>query len=186
MTFVKLTIAVEKSRDVGDRIGWDMSEGWGMLGAAVLAGIFAIVAGVIAYRAGRRQVADQGLIEHRHWQRQNRLDAYQRVLTAADGFTAAMDLWRIPTSRPSANLAGALETLAAAEAGVRLVGPAEMHAPAKAVVSAAGAVYQRTRQLRPIPLPIPPAQWARLSQDVITATNQFVTKAATVLDTPDD
>ncbi|MCX4993421.1 hypothetical protein [Streptomyces sp. NBC_00568] len=179
-----LTVAAQTSRDVGDRIGWDMSEGWGMLGAAILAGIFAIVAGVIAYRAGRRQVADQGLIEHRHWQRQNRLEAYQRILTSSDAFTTAMDAWRIPTTRASANLGGALETLAAAEAGVRLVGPAEMHTPAKAVVNAAGDVYRRTRTITGALLFIPPAQWVQLSQALISATNQFVTQAATVLDTP--
>lgn len=181
-----LTTAAEKSRDVGDRIGWDMSEGWGMLGAAILAGIFAIVAGVIAYRAGRRQVADQGFIEHRHWRRQNRLEAYQRVLTASDAFTAAMDVWRIPTTRSSANLAGALETLAAAEAGVRLVGPTAIHTPAKAVTTAAGDVYRRTRRITGAILPIPPAQWLQLSQALIAATNQFVNEAATVLDNPNE
>lgn len=182
MTFIE---AAEKGRDVGVRIGWDMSEAWGMLGAALLAGIFAIVAGVIAYRAGRRQVADQGLVEHRHWQRQNRLDAYQRVLTTSDAFTSAMDTWRLPSTRASANLVQALEAVVAAEAGIRLVGPNTMHGPAKAVVQAAGKVYQRTRGTFVGVLPVPPGQWAQFSQDVIGATNAFVAAAAAVLDTPD-
>ncbi|MGW8722861.1 hypothetical protein ACWGNR_26635 [Streptomyces althioticus] len=181
MTFIE---AAEKSRDVGDRIGWDMSEGWGMIGAACLAGIFAIVAGVIAYLAGRRQVADQGLMEHKHWQRQNRLEAYQRVLTTADALTRALDLWRIPSTRSSANVPQALDELIAAEAGVRLVGPKSVHDKAIAVNQVAGAIYQHIQRPTSTMVPVVPAVWNQLTQDLVKAANEFVEAAAAVLEAP--
>ncbi|MFJ9671298.1 hypothetical protein ACIRP5_10990 [Streptomyces sp. NPDC101221] len=163
-----------------------MSEAWGMIAAAILAGAFTLTAGVIAYRAGRRQVADQGLIEHRHWQRQNRLDAYQRVLTTSDRFARAMDLWGRIETRESANLAQALEEVVAAEAGVRLVGPDSMYTPLKAVTNAAGNALRRTGGVRRGTVTLTTAQWAQLTQDLIAATNRFVTAAAAVLTNPDE
>lgn len=46
--------------------GFDFTEAWGVTIASGVTVLGMILAAWIAYRAGRRQVADQGLIEHRH------------------------------------------------------------------------------------------------------------------------
>ncbi|MEU1482989.1 hypothetical protein [Streptomyces sp. NPDC005752] len=51
MTGVNMTVAAHKSRDVGDRIGWDVSEGWGMTVAALVAGYSPWLQGSVAYEA---------------------------------------------------------------------------------------------------------------------------------------
>ncbi|MFC8837592.1 hypothetical protein ACFT8V_31110 [Streptomyces griseoincarnatus] len=54
--------------------------------AAVLAAAIGIpgvlLSGVLSYRAGRRQVRDQGVNEHLHWLRQQRQEHYVRFLQA--------------------------------------------------------------------------------------------------------
>ncbi|GAA1065181.1 hypothetical protein [Streptomyces asiaticus] len=179
-----IAAAGAKTGDVGRKVGFDMSEGWGMVFAALLAAIAALLAGWLAYRAGRRQVADQGLIEHRHWRRQNRFDAYQKLMTATDEFAQAMDRWRLPSTRSSAGLDEAMNNLDTAVAWVRLAGPDTMHDQAKHVFTAAGRGYQHLR--RPISnmTPIPPALWTEMVQRVIDAQNTFVREAAKVLDDP--
>lgn len=38
-----------------------------------------LLSGVLSYRAGRRQVRDQGVNEHLHWLRQQRQEYYVRA-----------------------------------------------------------------------------------------------------------
>ncbi|MGC4925506.1 hypothetical protein [Streptomyces sp. DT117] len=170
--------AAEKKKD-----GFDFTEAWGVTFASGVTVLGMILAAWIAYRAGRRQVADQGLIEHKHWRRQNRLEAYKQFMVATDGFTEAMDKWR--TNHSTTNVGRALETLIAAEAGIRLAGPVSLHPHGERVINAAKAVYLRVRRPGLIILPVPPRQWVQLVQDVIDAQNAFVVEAAKVLDDPD-
>lgn len=164
--------------------GYDVTEGWGMIAAAGLTVVGMLIAAWVAYRTGRRQVADQGLIEHRHWRRQNRLEAYKQVMVAVDAFTEEMDRWRIPSTRSTPDLGRALERLAAAQAGVQLAGPGSMHPHTDQVAQAVMAVYRYCRRPTIRVLPIPPQVWVRLSQDIIGAQNSFVIEAAKVLDDP--
>ncbi|MFI0156181.1 hypothetical protein [Streptomyces lydicus] len=171
--------------DVGKKVGFDMSDGWGAVIAAVVAVLGTITAGLLAYWAGRRQVKDQAAADHRAWRRQNRFDAYQNLLVTADAFGEEMDRWRLPTTRNTADLGRALNAVASAEVAVRLAGPEEMHGPARAVFAAAGAVYARCRrpgQVLPQVLPVPPQVWANLSQAFLDAQKQFVVDAARLLD----
>ncbi|MBH0246598.1 hypothetical protein I3W98_33090 [Streptomyces cavourensis] len=170
--------AAEKKKD-----GFEFTEAWGVTIASAVTVLGMILAAWIAYRAGRRQVADQGLIEHRHWRRQNRLEAYKQFMVATDGFTEAMDKWR--TSRNTANVGRALETLAAAEAGIRLSGPHSLHPHADKVTKAAGVFYRALRGPIGMPVFVPPQRWVQLSRDVIGAQSAFVIEAAKVLDDPD-
>ncbi|MFF7492918.1 MULTISPECIES: hypothetical protein [Streptomyces] len=95
-----------------------------------------ILAAWIAYRTGRRQVADHGLIEHRHWRRQSRLEAYKQFMVAIDGFTDALNDWL--TTRNTTSVRQAVVALGAAKAEVMLSGPDSMHPHAiKADVEAA-------------------------------------------------
>ncbi|MFJ6608178.1 hypothetical protein [Streptomyces lydicus] len=180
-----ITLAGAHVGDVGKKVGFDMSDGWGAVLGAVTAGVFAIVAGILAYKAGRRQVKDQAAADHRAWRRQNRFDAYQKLLVTADAFGDEMDRWRIPTTRSTPDLGKALNAMASAEAAVRLAGPVSMHGPARAVFVAAGAVYARCRrpgQVLPQVLPVPPREWATLSQAFLDAQKTFVEAAAALLD----
>ncbi|WP_336323238.1 hypothetical protein [Streptomyces lavendofoliae] len=94
------------------------------LAAVLAAGVAATVTlggAVIAYRAGRRQVRDQGSIEHAHWLRGQREQAYLNFLASCEKATAAgrlrRDLWeRIEVENPDA------ETLAQLQAEVQRVG----------------------------------------------------------------
>ncbi|MBQ1118444.1 hypothetical protein, partial [Streptomyces sp. C3-3] len=85
----------------------------------------------------------------------------------------------------AANVGRALETLIAAEAGIRLSGPQSLHPHGERVIQAAKAVYLRVRRPGLIVLPIPPQQWVQLTRDVLDAQNAFVVEAAKVLDNPD-
>lgn len=170
--------AAEKKKD-----GFDFTEAWGVTIASGVTVLGMILAAWIAYRAGRRQIADQGLIEHRHWRRQNRLEAYKQFMVATDSFTEAMDKWR--TSRNTTNAGRALETLAAAEAGIRLSGPQSLHPYADKVTKTAGVFYQALRGPVGMPGFVAPRRWAQLTRDVIDAQNAFIIEAAKVLDDPD-
>lgn len=72
-----------------------MDGGVAAIGAAVIGLVAgsgsALLSGVIAYRAGRRQVQDQGLVEHRHWLRGQRQEAYMTYLSACDAMLNAVD-----------------------------------------------------------------------------------------------
>lgn len=65
------------------------------VGAAVIGlvtgGGSALLSGVLAYKAGRRQVQDQGLSAHRQWLCQQRQEAYVAYLSACDAFIDAVD-----------------------------------------------------------------------------------------------
>ncbi|MEU9503178.1 hypothetical protein [Streptomyces sp. NPDC048196] len=180
-----ITLAAGHVGDVGKKVGFDMSDGWGAVIAAVATGVFGLVVGILAYKAGRRQVKDQAAADHRAWRLQNRFDAYRGLLVTADAFGEEMDRWRIPTTRNTADLGRALNALASAEVAVRLAGPVEMHGPARAVFAAAGAVYTRCRrpgQVLPQVLPVSPREWANLSQAFLDAQKAFVAEAAKLLD----
>lgn len=67
-----------------------MTEGWGMIVAAAVTVIGMVTAGVIAFRAGRRQVTDQAAVEHGQWLRGQRQQAYAEFLTAWDQAVSAL------------------------------------------------------------------------------------------------
>ncbi|MFD0068173.1 hypothetical protein [Streptomyces sp. NPDC056690] len=138
-------------------------------------------AGVIAYRAGRRQVADQGVVDHRHWRRQNRFDAYERFLAVTDEALQVMDD-RVHGRPGNAVVVGALEKLLAAQVRVRLAGPDAMWQQARDVTEAFhGRKLQGPRGW----MPIPGQAWAGMVQSVTGPQSQFVLAAAKVLDDPD-
>ncbi|HEX5568969.1 MAG TPA: hypothetical protein VFY14_18945 [Streptomyces sp.] len=115
----------------------DISEGWGIVIGAVCTGVFVLAAGVVAYRAGRRQVADQADAERRAWLRQRREEAYTAMLAAGDevqdalsGVLAIRDLddyetnlaQRVEAWRP---VNAALKAMLRAGRRVSIVGPSE-------------------------------------------------------------
>ncbi|MEU1849758.1 hypothetical protein ABZ499_10900 [Streptomyces sp. NPDC019990] len=57
----------------------------------VAGGGSALLSGVLAYKAGRRQVQDQGLVAHNQWLCQQRQEAYVAYLAACDAFLEALD-----------------------------------------------------------------------------------------------
>lgn len=59
-----------------------MDQGQAAIWAAAIAVPGVLLSGVLSYRAGRRQVRDQGVIEHLHWLRQQRQEHYVRFLQA--------------------------------------------------------------------------------------------------------
>lgn len=61
-----------------------MSDAWGAVVAAAVSGVLAIVVGVLAYTAGRRQVADQAVVEHEQWLRGQRQETYLGFLRSLD------------------------------------------------------------------------------------------------------
>ncbi|MFG2097269.1 hypothetical protein [Streptomyces sp. NPDC048612] len=177
-----ITLAAAHVGDVGKKVGFDMSDGWGAVIAAVATGVFGLVVGILAYKAGRRQVKDQAAADHRAWRRQNRFDAYRRLIASVDAFEEEMDRWIRVTTRDRQALGKALEVVAAAEAGVRLAGPESMRGPAKTVFGAAGAVYRHARQPIATMMPTPPRLWTDMSRALVDAQNAFVESAAALLD----
>ncbi|MEU1333647.1 hypothetical protein [Streptomyces sp. NPDC005865] len=61
-----------------------MNESWGMVAAAVAAGVFSIVGVLLGVFVGRRQVSAQAQVEHRQWLRGQRMQAYVEFLRAWD------------------------------------------------------------------------------------------------------
>ncbi|WP_096213926.1 hypothetical protein [Streptomyces sp. 2323.1] len=82
-----------------------MDQGVAAVLAAGVAATVTLGGAVIAYQAGRRQVRDQGSIEHAHWMRGQREQAYLTFLASCERATAAgrlrRDLWeRIEVEPP--------------------------------------------------------------------------------------
>ncbi|MEU0677345.1 hypothetical protein ABZ330_31510 [Streptomyces sp. NPDC006172] len=61
---------------------WGMDQGQAAVLAAAIGIPGVLLSGVLSYRAGRRQVRDQGVNEHLHWLRQQRQEHYVRFLQA--------------------------------------------------------------------------------------------------------
>jgi hypothetical protein len=64
---------------------------WAAVIGLVTGGGSALLTGVLAYKAGRRQVSDQGLSTHRLWLCQQRQEVYVGYLGACDAFIEALD-----------------------------------------------------------------------------------------------
>ncbi|MFE7535161.1 hypothetical protein ACFU67_12925 [Streptomyces rhizosphaericola] len=169
--------AAEKKKDA-----FEFTEAWGVTIASAVTVLGMILAAWIAYRAGRRQVADQGLIEHRHWRRQNRLEAYKQFMVATDGVTEALTDWL--TTRNTTNVRQAVVALGAAKAEVMLSGPESMHSRVIKVNAEAAKFYAYLSQ-RTIAIPVPTQLWRQKYGDVAAAQSAFVAEAAKVLDNPD-
>ncbi|MFJ6691658.1 hypothetical protein [Streptomyces sp. NPDC091294] len=61
-----------------------MDQGWAAVVAAIAAGVFGITGALCGIVVGRRQAADQATVEHGHWLREQRLQAYTDLLAAWD------------------------------------------------------------------------------------------------------
>ncbi|MFI1004414.1 hypothetical protein ACIP10_17615 [Streptomyces galbus] len=61
-----------------------MDEAWAAVVAATAAGVFGLGGAYIGLVAGRRQAADQARVEHGHWLRGQRQEAYVQFLDAWD------------------------------------------------------------------------------------------------------
>jgi len=61
-----------------------MDQGWAAVIAAIAAGFFGITGALLGIIVGRRQATDQATVEHGHWLREQRLQAYTEVLTTWD------------------------------------------------------------------------------------------------------
>lgn len=74
-----------------------MDQGIAAVLSAGVAASVTLLGAAVAYRAGRRQVRDQGSIEHAHWLRGQREQAYLAFLASCERATAAgrlrRDLW---------------------------------------------------------------------------------------------
>lgn len=143
----------------------------------------AIGAGVIAYRAGRRQVADQGVVDHRHWRRQIRFEAYERFLAATDAGMQVLDDRGHGRAGNAAVLA-ALEQLLSAQARVRVAGPDAMWQQAQQVTQAFHGVRRQLQGPRGW-MPVSEQAWLGMVASVTGPQDQFVMAAAKVLDDPD-
>ncbi|MFI9781788.1 hypothetical protein ACIHCV_45700 [Streptomyces sp. NPDC051956] len=155
--------------------------------AIVAAGIGAAVsipgvigAAVIAYRAGRRQVADQGVVDHRHWRRQIRFEAYEKFLAATDAGMQVLDD-RVHGRAGNPAVLAALEQLLSAQARVRVAGPDAMWQQAQQAFHGVRLQLQGPRGL----VPVPGQVWIGMVQSVTGPQDQFVVVAAKVLDDPD-
>ncbi|MGI3224988.1 hypothetical protein ACRJ4B_14785 [Streptomyces sp. GTA36] len=67
-----------------------MTEGWGAVVAALIAGIVAVAGSFIGVYVGRRQVQDEAQIEHGQWLRDQRQEAYAAFLAQWDAAFAGM------------------------------------------------------------------------------------------------
>ncbi|MBM9504536.1 hypothetical protein [Actinacidiphila acididurans] len=110
-----------------------MSQNAATVWAAAAGGIAAIIAGVIAYAAGRRTVRDQEDAQRRHWLLEQRQDAYAKFVVSMNAFQAAIeeaqDNWGAPDGHQRMELLGtpSLE-MDYALARVRMLGPESMAA----------------------------------------------------------
>lgn len=68
-----------------------MDQGQAAVWAAAIGIPGVLLSGVLSYRAGRRQVRDQGVNEHLHWLRQQRQEHYVRFLQALHLCLMALD-----------------------------------------------------------------------------------------------
>ncbi|TDC74790.1 hypothetical protein [Streptomyces hainanensis] len=64
---------------------------WAAAIGLVTGGGSALLSGILAYKAGRRQIRDQGLSAHRQWLCQQRQEAYVAFLECCDAFVDALD-----------------------------------------------------------------------------------------------
>lgn len=67
-----------------------MDEPWGMVAAAVVAGVLGIGGVLLGLLVGRRQVSDQAQVEHGQWLRGQRLQSYLEFLHAWDAALSAL------------------------------------------------------------------------------------------------
>lgn len=68
---------------------FNMDQGIAAVVAAGAASVVTLAGSAIAYQAGRRQVRDQGAIEHAHWLRGQREQAYLSFLASCERAAAA-------------------------------------------------------------------------------------------------
>ncbi|MEU3260981.1 hypothetical protein ABZ694_24865 [Streptomyces albidoflavus] len=61
-----------------------MTEAWGVVIAALVAGVVAVAGSFIGLYVGRRQVQDQASAEHEQWLRNQQKEAYSKYLAAWD------------------------------------------------------------------------------------------------------
>ena len=117
-----------------------MTEAWGVVIAALVAGVVAVAGSFIGLYVGRRQVQDEAQVEHEQWLRGQRQEVYVAVLAAWDQAALGMD-WVLgvvheeaeghtnPASGPYASedawghLKEALEPTRIAMERLRLLGP---------------------------------------------------------------
>ncbi|MFB7337513.1 hypothetical protein ACFC00_38790 [Streptomyces adustus] len=67
-----------------------MTEAWGAVVAAVAAGVFGIAGAFMGLYVGRRQTIDQADVEHGHWLRGQRCEAYVAYLSAYEDAETAL------------------------------------------------------------------------------------------------
>ncbi|MEU1107108.1 hypothetical protein ABZ408_40155 [Streptomyces tibetensis] len=67
-----------------------MTEGWGAVAAALIAGVVAVAGSFIGIYVGRRQVQDEAHIEHEQWLRDQRQEAYAAFLAKWDAAYTGM------------------------------------------------------------------------------------------------
>jgi len=183
-TITALLAAADEPRDIGKTTGIDMSEGWGMVIAAVFTGLFVFAAGLIAYRAGRRQVADQAAAEHRAWRRQNRLEAYQRFITVIEEAHQALEKRLSDPESGNEEVLRALERMLSAETAIRLAGPAAMAGQARDVTKAVHEARGYVFRPRSAWTPAVGLEWTAWVGKIVAAEERFVEAAAKVLDDP--
>lgn len=135
-----------------------MTEAWGVVIAALVAGVVAVAGSFIGLYVGRRQVQDEAQVEHEQWLRGQRQEVYTAVLAAWDQADKGMD-WVLgvvheeeerltdPTSSPYSSedawghLKEALEPTRVAMERIRLLGPSP-------VTSACGEAWEALNERR--------------------------------------
>ncbi|MER7068981.1 hypothetical protein ABT357_25455 [Streptomyces albidoflavus] len=68
-----------------------MTEAWGVVIAALVAGVVAVAGSFIGLYVGRRQVQDEAQVEHEQWLRGQRQEVYVAILDAWDQAALGMD-----------------------------------------------------------------------------------------------
>lgn len=155
-----------------------LSVAQGAIIAAAISGSIALVGVILAYRAGRRQVAEQELVAHRAWRRQNRLEAYRDLLVAVDRLHGTLaPYWQRPVTVEDA-WPDAVR-LQVAHAAIELAGPPELKEPAETLLDAAVGAFAEV-VARKEKAEVAPAHWDALDK----AKSAFVARAAAVLDDP--
>ncbi|GAA1920853.1 hypothetical protein GCM10009837_52560 [Streptomyces durmitorensis] len=135
-----------------------MDAGIATVGAAaiglVAGGGSALLSGVFAYKAGRKQVEDQGLATHRQWLLQQRQEAFVAYLGACDAFIDGLDACNLALGTAEATgdvslYEGAIECVDVEVylTAERLEGATDHHL-GKILMLGPGAVSQRADVLR--------------------------------------
>ncbi|MFD5481253.1 hypothetical protein [Streptomyces hawaiiensis] len=191
-----------------------MDQGQAAIWAAAIGVPGVLLSGVLSYRAGRRQVRDQGANEHLQWLRQQRQERYVGFLQTVDLCLKALeihsgDLVSLSDQLDSGDVDAAaydfaplyiprdvlrsIEELAKSRDSLLMLGPDEVDDRAQALFTAVLNYWSahgdalHTLQLGPLPLPDDEPAWTALADaddETVARRREFIAAARENLTTP--